>query len=86
MPPDQQFRRCVTQLHNRQNSRCLGVVSSSKTAGAAIEQRAFASGANPASKTASTIWPAAGSMNDGALVQAITYNTNDSQKWYISPL
>ncbi len=139
------------KICNKQNTKCLGVVGSSKTAGAAIEQRTFASGTNqkwtitqisakhykvvnvnsglaldltgssmndntpliqasysgtatqqwsfqslgdqlgtyevsPASKTASTIWPASGVATDGAAIQAITYNTNDAQKWFISPL
>jgi len=41
---------------------------------------------SPSGKLASTIWPAAGSMNDGAAAQAITYSTTDAQKWQITPL
>ncbi len=41
---------------------------------------------SPPAKTASTIWPASGVATDGAAIQAITFNTNDAQKWYISPL
>jgi hypothetical protein len=139
------------KICNKQNGKCLGVIGSSKTAGAGTEQRTYGGGTNqkwtitqispkhykvvnvnsglaldltggsmndntplvqasysgtatqqwnfqslgdqlgtyemsPASKLTSTIWPAVGSMNDGAAIQAITYNTNDSQKWYITPL
>jgi hypothetical protein len=139
------------KICNKQNTKCLGVVGSSKTAGAAIEQRTFASGSNqkwtitqisakhykvvnvnsgmaldltggstndntaliqssysgtasqqwsftsladqagsytinPPAKTASTIWPALGGTADGLAIQAITFNTNDAQKWYITPL
>ncbi len=139
------------KICNKQNTKCLEVAGSSKTAGAAIQQRTFASAANqkwtitqispkhykvvnvnsgmaldltggstndntaliqssysgtasqqwsfqsladqlgsyeisPPAKTASTIWPASGVATDGAAIQAVTYNTNDAQKWYISPL
>lgn len=62
--------------------------------GTASQQWSFASLADqlgsytisPPAKTTSTIWPASGAATDGAAIQAITYNTNDSQKWYITPL
>ncbi len=41
---------------------------------------------SPSSKLASTIWPQNGYMTAGLPVQAITYNTADSQKWQIIPL
>ena len=70
-----------------------GLVQSAYS-GTAIQQWSFQSLADqlgiyevsPASKTASTIWPASGGSTDGLAVQAITYNTNDSQKWFITPL
>jgi Ricin-type beta-trefoil lectin domain-like len=139
------------KICNKQNTKCLEVAGSSKSASAAIQQRTYSAASNqkwtitqisskkykvvnvnsglaldlngsstsdntaliqskysgtatqlwsfqslgdqlgsyevsPSGKTASTIWPALGVMTDGAAVQAITYNTNDSQKWYISPL
>ena len=139
------------KICNKQNTKCLEVASSSKSAGAAVQQRTYSGASNqkwtitqisakhykvvnvnsgmaldltgssmndntplvqssysgtatqqwslqslgdqlgtyevsPASKTASTIWPASGVATDGAAVQAITYNTNDAQKWHITPL
>jgi len=139
------------KICNKQNSKCLVVASSSKSAGAAVQQRTYSGASNqkwtitqisakhykvvnvnsgmaldligssmndntplvqssysgtatqqwslqslgdqlgtyevsPASKTASTIWPASGVATDGAAIQAITYNTNDAQKWHITPL
>jgi len=139
------------KICNKQNTKCLEVASSSKSAGAAIQQRTYSGGSNqkwtitqisakhykvvnvnsgmaldltggstndntalvqssytgtatqqwsfqsladqlgsyeisPPAKTASTIWPASGVATDGAAIQAITYNTNDAQKWYITPL
>jgi hypothetical protein len=139
------------KICNKQNTKCLEVASSSKTAGAAIQQRTYSGGSNqkwtitqilskhykvvnvnsgmaldltggstndntalvqssysgtatqqwsfqslsdqlgsyeisPPAKTATTIWPASGAATDGAAIQAITYNTNDAQKWYITPL
>jgi hypothetical protein len=41
---------------------------------------------SPSGKLTATIWPASGSMNDSIAVQATTYNTNDAQKWQITPL
>jgi hypothetical protein len=41
---------------------------------------------SPSGKLTTTIWPALGNMNDAIAVQAITFNTNDAQKWQITPL
>jgi hypothetical protein len=40
----------------------------------------------PASKTTSSLYPAAGNTLDGAGTAVITYNTADIQKWSIEPI
>jgi hypothetical protein len=89
------------KICNKGNTKCTGGSTNDNTplvqssySGSSSQQWSFQSLSNqlgtyevsPASKTASTIWPASGSTNDGAAVQAITYSSPDTQKWHITPL